>query len=643
MPSLKSSQPSLESKVAEAGQQLTTRDATEQGNPQQMFVPHLVAEQAKLYPEKMAVIGYKEAIKYSELDERASHIARNLRSHGVSRNTLVAICLERSPNFVAAALGVLKAGGAYVPLDPAYPPDRIAWMLNDAQPRVVLTRGSLNKRVAGGKWVTLNLDGFKPQIDSRSAESIECVVEPKDLAYVIYTSGSTGRPKGVQIRHDNLSNLVSWHQEAFGVTASDRASQLASPGFDAAVWELWPYLTAGATVYVPDDAMRSDSESLRDWLVSSAITIAFVPTPVAERMIKLEWPEETRLRFLLTGADTLRSYAPPNLPFELVNNYGPTECTVVTTSGIVPVNGSHDTLPSIGRPISNVQVHILSEQLQQVPLGITGEIYIGGAGVGEGYVNAVELTSEKFITSPFQPNACERLYRTGDLGRYLPDGQIAFLGRIDEQIKIRGHRIEPNEIVAALLKYSMVQASAVIVREDASGDKQLVGYVVPSPGTEPTHKGLHEFLSRQLPEYMVPAVFVRISSIPVNASGKLDRALLPVPDESNALINDTYVPPRTAVERRMTEIVAPLLGLEKISVEDNFFMLGGHSLLGTQLIARTRQVFGVELNLRTLFGSPSIAALSEKVEEHLYARLQAMSEAEAQQLLRDGDLRANRG
>jgi amino acid adenylation domain-containing protein len=459
-------------------------------------------------------------------------------------------------------------------------------------------------------------------------------VTPENLAYVIYTSGSTGQPKGVQITHDSLLNLVFWHQRTFGISAADRASQVASPGFDAAVWELWPYLTAGASVHLADDGVRSDPEPLRDWLVSHGINIAFVPTPMAELMITLPWPCETALRVLLTGADTLHTYPPSTLPFALVNNYGPTECAVVATSGPIPSDVREDLLPSIGRPISNVQIYILDEKLHQVPVGVPGEIHIAGAGLGRGYLNAPELTAQKFIPNPFDPKPNGRLYKTGDLGCYLPDGQIAFRGRIDEQIKIRGYRIEPNEIVSLLAKHPTVQASAVLARENASGDMQLVAYIVPRAGSSPTDKLLREFLNSQLPEYMVPAAFVRIDSLPVNANGKIDHSVLPAPNDSNCLRGDiAYIAPRTAVEQRIAEIVAPLLGLDRVSVEDNFFMLGGHSLLGTQVIARTRDTFDVQLSLRSLFEAPTIEGVAAEVERLLHLRLEAMSEEQAEQFL----------
>jgi amino acid adenylation domain-containing protein len=607
---------------------------SEETHRRHALVPQLVGSWATVRPNHTAIVAGAQALTYSALEKRANQLAHYLRSMGVGPDTRVAICLPRAAAFVLASLGVFKAGGGYIPLDPAYPEERLTWMLNDAQPAVLITEQCLAKRFPAGKWRVLNLDSDSRQIAARPMDPLDCTGGTEDLAFVIYTSGSTGRPKGVEIAHKNLLNLVFWHQRAFEVKPTDRASQLASPGFDAAVWEIWPYLTAGASVHLASDDIRSDPEAVRNWMVSEGITIGFVPTPLAERMIGLAWPRETALRVLLTGADTLRAYPSAGLPFTLVNNYGPTECAVVATSGPVPPNGSCGALPSIGKPISNVQIYILDENLQGVPDGVRGEIYIGGAGVGRGYLNAPDLTAAKFISHPFNGAHHERLYKTGDIGCYLPDGQIAFVGRVDDQIKIRGYRIEPNEIMAALAGHSMVQASFVTAQEEPPGEKRLIAYIVAKPGARPTDPELRDFLRSQLPEYMVPAMFVQIDSLPVNASAKVDRAALPRPDDSNSLRLNAYIEPRTPIEQRIAEIVGPLVGVERVGIDDNFFLLGGHSLLGTQLIARTRDTFGVELSLRALFASPTVAALAAEVERLLYARLEAMTEEEAAQFLK---------
>jgi amino acid adenylation domain-containing protein len=553
---------------------------------------------------------------------------------GVGPQVPVGLFLERSFELVIGALGILKAGGAYLPLDPTYPSERLSFMLNDADVSVLVTDQRHAERPPKGSWEVIALDSNWPLAAGCSDNAPAIGAKPEHLAYVIYTSGSTGQPKGVEVTHASLLNLVLWHQRAFTVTPTDRATQLASPGFDAAVWELWPYLTAGASVHLPDEATRVSPEALRDWLVAQSITITFAPTALAERLVALKWPPNTSLRMLLTGADALRRYPPADLPFTLVNNYGPTEGTVVATSGPVLPWDRTDSPPPIGRPIDNTQIHILDERLRQVSPGSPGELFIGGAGLARGYRNRPELTAERFIPNPFSSAPGDRLYRTGDLGRYLPDGQIAFLGRIDEQIKVRGYRVEPNEIASALAQHAAIQASVVVSRED-SADKRLVAYVVSAAGEQPTPTGLQNFLRERLPDYMVPAVFVRLQSLPLNASGKVDRAALPEPNPTNVLQDDRLVLPRTQVESRVADILGTLLGVGRVGVNDNFFLLGGHSLLAGHVIARARDAFGVELTLRSLFDHPTVEGISAEIERLILAKLEAMSEDEVRRALSD--------
>lgn len=595
-------------------------------------VPQLVSARAAAMPNAMAVTHGKLSLTYKELDVRASQLANRLRSLGVGPDAIVALYLNRSLAMVVGALAILKAGGAYLPLDPTYPSRRLAFIMKDAQAPILLTTECMVEEVPLRTQKVVTLDSEGRLAAPASSEPILAQAKAEDLAYVIYTSGSTGQPKGVEITHDSLLNLVFWHQRTFGVKPSDRTTQLANPGFDASVWELWPYLTAGATVFLPDDAIRNDPGSLRDWLVAKRITISFVPTPLAERMIALKWPCDTALRLLLTGADTLHTYPPPHLPFTLINNYGPTECSVVATSGPVPSGGLRNTLPSIGRPIANTQIYILDEQMQQVPVGTVGEIYIGGAGLARGYLNRPELTAERFIHNQFSSDPNSRLYKTGDLARYLTDGQLAFEGRIDEQVKIRGYRIELNEINTVLSCHPMLAATIVLAREDSPGDKRLVAYLVPKPGTVPTDTDLRQFLGQQLPDFMIPAIFIPIPSMPLNANGKIDRGALPAPTEVNILRDQGYAPALTPIEQTMTTMLAKLLHLQKVDPNDNFFLLGGNSLLGAQVIAQVRDTFGVELSLLGLFDHPTAAELSAEVERLLFAKVYTMSEAEAEQL-----------
>ena len=588
-------------------------------------VAELVAQQAAANPSGIAVSAGHEVLSYAELDRRANRLANYLRSVGVGRDVAVGLYLERSPAMVVTALAILKAGGAYIPLDPVQPPARLAFMLRDSEARVVVSTTELAQRLSAGSWQVVTLDGDSQKIAAQPETQPAVVVKPEDLAYIIYTSGSTGQPKGVELVHSGLSNLVAWHLRAFQVTSADRATSLAAMGFDGAVWELWPYLVSGASVHLPEERVRSDAKALRDWMVAQGITVSFAATAMAENLMQLDWPGTTALRFLLTGADTLKKYPSSRLPFVLVNNYGPTEGTVVSTSGVVAADSSANQPPSIGRPIDGVEIYILDDHQRPVTAGTAGEIYIGGAGLARGYRNRPDLTAERFIANPFSPEAGSRLYRTGDLARWLPDGQIAFLGRADEQVKIRGYRVEPSEIATVLGQHAAVRTSVVIAREDEPGEKELVAYVVLSPGAKLNAGELRDHLRKRLPDYMVPAEFVAIESVPLTANGKVDRAALPSSNGSRH--SEAYVGPRTAVEEELVKVLAPLLKLERVGVNDNFFLLGGHSLLGTQLIARISETFGVDLTLLKLFDHPTVAEMSLEIEDLILARVEGISES----------------
>ncbi len=599
-------------------------------------VAELVTSQAAATPDAIALASTKRVWSYREVDERASALADALRTLGVGPGVVVGLCMPRSPEMVVGALGILKAGGAYLPLDPTYPAARLAFLLEDGQAPVVVTGQRIKERLPKGIYHTILLDDLGRAAalpPFAQAATMKAAAALKSLAYMIYTSGSTGQPKGVEITSESLLNLVHWHQQAFGVTAGDRASQVANVCFDAAVWEIWPYLATGASLYFAEDETVSDPELLRDWLVAQRITIAFIPTPLAERLLTLPWPSGAALRTMLTGSDTLHLYPPAGLPFLLVNNYGPTECAVVATSGPVHSSASTDQLPPIGYAIANTQVYILDESGNQVPAGTAGELHIGGMGVARGYRNRPELTAERFIPNPFSDRPGERLFKTGDLARFLPDGQIAFVGRIDEQVKVHGFRVEPNEVAAALDAHPGIQQSVVVAREVALGDTRLIGYLVPVPESHLTLRALRGFLRGRLPDYMVPATFVSLEKLPLTPNGKVDRMSLPAADESNTLREEARAAPQTEMEKTVAGMLERLLNLEHVDVEENFFSLGGHSLLGAQLVARLRDTFGIEMPLRAVFEAPTVAELSAEIERLLVTKLEAMSEKEVLRIL----------
>ncbi|MEH1944144.1 MAG: amino acid adenylation domain-containing protein [Nostoc sp.] len=570
--------------------------------PKSKCIHQLFEEQVEKTPNAVAVVYEDESLTYLQLNLRANQLAQYLQTLGVGAEVLVGICVERSPLILVGLLGILKAGGAYVPLDPAYPQERLAFMLEDTQVSVLLTQESLVTTLPPHQAQVVCLDSAN---FSAIAENLPHTVTTDNLAYVIYTSGSTGRPKGVQIEHRGLLNLVFWHQQAFAVSSLDRVTQVAGVAFDACGWEIWPYLTAGASIHFPDDETRLDPEQMRDWLLSKAITISFLPTPMAEKILSLNWPANAALRTLLTGGDQLHQYPSTSHPFEVVNNYGPTENTVVATSGTVPKRQQAYLPPAIGRAIANTQVYILDSLLQPVPIGVTGELYIGGESLARGYLHRPDLTAERFIHNPFAPKG--RLYRTGDLVRYQADGNIEFLGRIDNQVKIRGFRIELSEIEAILTQHPLVRDAVAIARDDIPGVKSLAAYIIPEL-TQPTSNELRLFLKSKLPNYMVPASFTFLEALPITPNGKVNRRALPVPefesDESTG-----FVSPRTHTQEVLAKIWQDVLVLKQVGIHDNFFELGGDSIMSMQIIAKANQA-GLKLTPKQLFQHQTIAELA---------------------------------
>lgn len=622
---------------AERVELLVTWNQTQMAYPRERGVHELLEQCASQSPEAVAVTTAGTSLTYRQLNERANQLAHYLQELGVGPDAPVGLCLERSAEMIIGQLGILKAGGAYVPLDPAYPAERLAFMLNDAGAKILLTQEhlGLGPRIANPACKIVCVDRDSKNFAAHSTENPQVKLRPENLAYIIYTSGSTGEPKGVELTHGSLLNLVFWHRQTYRVLPADKATQLAGVGFDASVWEIWPYLTAGASLHLPDEEARLSPEKLRDWLVKNEITLSFVPTPLAEALIGLEWPARVSLRAMLTGGDRLTHHVPSTLPFPLINHYGPTENTVVTTYATVGMDGQTakaPSAPSIGRPIANTQVYLLDRSLQPVPIGVPGELYIGGDSLARGYLKRPELTAERFIMNPLAGQSSSRLYRTGDLVRYLPNGEIEFIGRNDDQVKVRGFRIELGEIEAVLTEHPGIGSAVVVARDNGSGEKRLVAYITKeAPVLDVTE--LREHLKSKMPDYMVPSAFAVLEHFPLTSNGKVDRAALPDPDDTNLLRNAAAAKPMTEIEINVAGILASLLKVDKVAVDANFFDLGGHSLLGARFIARIGEIYGIKLPLRRVFESPTVAELAAEIENILVAEIEAMSEEEAQQSL----------
>jgi len=645
---------------AERRQLLVEWNATVADYSRDRCLHELIEAQVERTPDGLAVVCEEERLTYRELNGRANQLAHYLKTLGVGPEVLVGICVERSVEMVIGMLGILKAGGAYVPLDPAYPTQRLALMLEDADLPVLLTQRHLADELPEHKGKVVYLDQDWEQIAQSSIVNLPHTATPESPVYVIYTSGSTGRPKGVVIRHRSLVNYTEAAGEVYEIKSGDRALQFASISFDASAEEIYPCLTRGATLVLRTDAMLESVDAFLEHCRGWSITVLNLPTAYWHQLVARldERPQSfpASVRLVIIGGERA---LPERLALwqklvgstvRLVNTYGPTEATVVATmcdlTHWTPADGALREVP-IGRPVRNAQAYVLDRHLQPVPVGVPGELFIGGDGLARGYLNRPELTQARFIPNPFSAEAGDYLYRTGDLVRYLVDGQIEFLGRVDQQVKVRGFRIELGEIEAALNQHPLVRESVVIAREDVPGDKRLVAYIVPAQKREELAGELRRFLKERLPDYMVPSAFVSLAALPLSPNKKVDHRLLPAPDSARPELEKSYVPPRNQTEEVLAGIWSAVLGLKQVGVEDNFFELGGHSLLATQMISRLRDAFDVRLPLRCLFETPTVAGLAQavghmlaqKVETEeiasLLAQLEGLSEDEAQRLFAD--------
>ena len=595
--------------------------------PESKCIHQLFAERARQQPENVAVVFQNHRLTYAQLEARANQLAYHLQGLGVGPEVPVAICMDRSLEMVVGILGILKAGGAYVPLDPEYPKERLAYMMEDARTQVLLTQNTLRESMpelgiavvcVNSDWETIARHGKStPQANATAA----------NLAYVIYTSGSTGQPKGVMVEHGGLTNTINWTMETLELSSSDRCILKTPITFDASGRELFATLLAGGTLIVAEPGGHRDSRYLADTIRGERISILHcVPSLLRLLVEEPAFDESLAVRAVMCGGEAL----PPQLVTrfqsrigaKLYNVYGPTETIIDSTFWSCEECNPHCAVP-IGRPIPNAQVYILDDLLRLLPIGVAGDLYIGGVGMARGYVRRPDLTAEKFIPDPFSGEPGARLYKTGDIARYRPDGNIEFLGRTDHQVKIRGFRIELGEIEGTLEQHPAVLQAIVQPQEVAPGEKRLVAYVVAERESRPTAGELRGFLKDKLPEHMVPAVFVLLDAFPLTTNGKVNRRALPTPDDRRPELDQVFVACRTPTEELLAAIWSQVLGIERVGIYDNFFQLGGHSLLATQVVSRIREAFQVEMPLRRLFEAPTVAGLAESVDVGRGAGLQA--------------------
>ncbi|MFB2939110.1 amino acid adenylation domain-containing protein [Aerosakkonemataceae cyanobacterium BLCC-F154] len=577
-----------------------------------LCIHQLFEQQVERTPDAIAIQWENQQFTYQELNNRANQLANYLQKLGVGAETLVGICLERSPKIIIAMLGILKAGGAYLPLDPTYPSDRLTFMLEDAQVFLLLTEQQLSGKLTNVKQICLDRDWSV--ICQENQQNLNCYTTANNLAYIIYTSGSTGQPKGVMVTHQGVVRLAV-NTDYVKLQPTDVIAQVSNTSFDAATFEIWGALLNGAKVAILNREIILSPRDFASSLQTEGITILFITTALFNKIVQ-EVPSAFRhLRYLLFGGEAVdtrrvRQLLAVDEPQKLLHVYGPTENTTFSTwYHIQQIKPKAETVP-IGRSIANTQSYILDRYLQPVPIGVTGELYLGGTGLARGYLNRPDLTSERFISHPFVEN--ERLYKTGDLARYLPDGNIQFLGRIDHQVKIRGFRIELGEIETVLSQHPQVQQVVVIVREDEPGNKYLTAYIV-NENLTLTSNELRQFLKEQLPEYMIPSAFAIVKTLPLTPNGKVDRKALPKPETTNSELEATFVAPRTWLEEQLAEIWCTVLHCQQVGIYDNFFELGGHSLLLTSIISRIREKLSIEIPLRSLLAAPTIAELSQVI------------------------------
>ena len=596
--------------------------------PLQQCVHTVVEAQAKRTPDAVAVECGKAQLTYAELDQQTNQFARYLQKAGLEPGQRVGILMDRCVELYVALLGILKTGAVYVPIDPMWPDQRIGYVIEDAGLSIFLSMTAFADDIPKGAVPTILLDIAWNSIVQEDVRTLDVEVTAEHLAYVIYTSGSTGRPKGVPIQHRSLVNYMYAAADLFTLTPGDRVLQFASISFDASAEEIFPTSPRGGTVVARSDAMLATVSTFLEACRDLRLSVLDLPTSYWHQLVTgmeaqgLELPDTVRL-MIIGGEKALPQHLAKwqrlngNRP-RLLNGYGPTEATIVATVWELPEGGETTELcdnVAIGRPIANVRAYVLDEAMNLVPVGVPGELYLGGVGLAVGYLNAPDLTQQHFVPDPFSNSPDARLYKTGDRVRYLPDGNISYLGRVDYQVKLRGFRIELGEIETNLLKHPAVREAVAIIHTDQIGASQLVAYVVPASLPAPSSIDITSWLRNQLPEYMIPSVVVSIDKMPLSSSGKVDRARLPVPDFANVESGVAFLPPRDGLEQALADIWAEVLERPTIGVHDNFFDVGGHSLRAIQVAARVYNSLQVEVPLRLMFEAPTIAHLAAVIRQ----------------------------
>lgn len=628
---------------AELHQVLVEWNNTQADYPQDKCIHQLFEEKVQQYPDSIAVNFANKQLTYQELNNCSNKLAHHLEKIGVGSEVLVGICISQSIEMIIGLLGILKAGGAYVPLDPSYPEERLNFMLEDAQVSVLLTQENLLKHFEGFSNPIISIDKDWKIITQEKEDNLKSDLNSDNLAYIIYTSGSTGKPKGVAVPHKAVNRLVC-NTNYIKLSPSDKIAQASNTSFDAATFEIWGALLNGAQLVGISKDVTISPHELALQLREKGINVLFLTTALFQQIVRDVPQAFATLKYFLFGGETvdtrwIKKILQSGAPKHLIHVYGPTENTTFSSYYCVEELPSATSLP-IGIPITNTQIYILDPHLQLVPIGVTGELYMGGEGLAREYLNRTELTAKKFITHPFSNKSKIRLYKTGDLARYLPDGNIEFLGRIDNQVKIRGFRIELSEIEAVLSQHPAVKETIVIAGEDVPDDKYLVAYIVPKQEQIPMEDVqsfaslLRQFLKEKLPEYMVPRAYMVLKSLPLTANGKVDRHALPIP-ETITFHNLDYVAPRSQVEELLAQIWAKVLGKEQVGVHDNFFELGGHSLLATQLTSRIRDTFRIDLPVRNLFEAPTVEQLAKYISDTMYWTAKGVNNTETTGIQRE--------